>query len=74
MPKYPTVTIDENITFQLPIHKVLLTFQDDSEAESFHDWWNETGLKAFEIYLKANGCCCVDHDNYCGGVMSIDDW
>ena len=49
------VSIEEQIIRDVHHHEVLLSFNDDDQAEAFCDWWSGDGISAFEKWCKKNG-------------------
>ena len=43
-------TISNEITMTPADHEIFLSFTEDVDAEIFHNWWLETGLKQFKQY------------------------
>lgn len=41
------VTLEREKTLRLPKHEILLSFDNDSGAELFHDWWIWCGEEHF---------------------------
>ena len=39
--------IKEDVTYNLSEHEVLLSFPNDSDAESFRDWWDKIEEETF---------------------------
>ncbi len=48
------VRINDEVQF-VPLHKVVLTFDRDTQAEAFIDWWEETGMQNFGEWTIDNG-------------------
>lgn len=42
--EYPTGHVAE--------HEVFMSFNGDSQAEAFREWWDESGASAFQEYLN----------------------
>lgn len=49
MSKEP-VTMENEKIIHLADHEILLSFENDSGAERFFDWWYMEGLKAFDSF------------------------
>jgi len=47
MSKLIVVEIRNEKTVRMPEHEVLLSFNDDVDAEHFEYWWNDIGLSEF---------------------------
>ena len=48
------VDFPKTITRDIHDHEVLLSFNDDSQAECFLDWWRDEGLDMFKSYADNN--------------------
>jgi len=48
------VSIDREFTVHLPEHRIMFSFQNDSGAEIFHDWWEDEGRERFDAYVEEN--------------------
>jgi len=48
------VSLPNTITRDIHDHEVLLTFNGDSQAEAFLDWWRDEGLQLFKNYTDKN--------------------
>ena len=47
-----TPTINEQISYEVPEHQVLLSFVNDSDALAFYEWWYAEGFKHLQKYVK----------------------
>ena len=41
-----------HMEIEIPIHEVLLSFNNDTGAEAFHDWWDSNGLDEFSKWCS----------------------
>ena len=48
------VTLKESTTYFVPDTEVLLSFQDDLDAEAFEAWWNQEGNDKFADWFSVN--------------------
>lgn len=44
--------ITDEIRSRVPEHQVLLSFNNDSDAFEFHDWWYESGRVLFVAWQE----------------------
>jgi len=51
---YVTMEIKEETTVNVPEHEVLLSFNGDSMAYAFDDWWKAQGHKVFSQFWTTN--------------------
>lgn len=42
----------DKVETDLPENQILLSFNSDDEAMSFHDWWWDHGAEMFLTYLE----------------------
>ena len=49
------VSIQEQIISDIPMHRVLLSFNDDCQGEAFVDWWSREGIDLFKKWADENG-------------------
>lgn len=42
---------EDEITYRVPEHEVLLSFNNDAGAEAFNDWWFSVGKKQFVEWI-----------------------
>ena len=52
--KFVDVEINATIKIEPAEHEVFLSFNDDSGAAAFHDWWNDTGTVEFNKFFQKN--------------------
>ena len=45
--------LEDEVTYHLPEHEVLILFNNDAGAEAFHEWWNAVGKKQFEVWVSS---------------------
>lgn len=45
-------TINEPMTIGIPENQILLSFEGDSEAITFYEWFTQIGYNLFSEYLK----------------------
>jgi hypothetical protein len=58
MPKKPARFTAVDFPTQFPAksvadHQVYMSFNGDSDAAAFHDWWAERGAEQFQAWLNA---------------------
>lgn len=46
--------ISGDISYSVPEHEVLISFDDDDAAAAFYEWWETHGADAFVEYVKEN--------------------
>lgn len=55
----PIITLARETTLHLGDHEVLLSFNNDSDAEPFEQWFENEGRQAYEVFLEK-----WKHENY----------
>lgn len=48
------VNISRETQVSIPEHEILLSFNDDDMAESFHEWWYAVGETQFIQFYNKN--------------------
>lgn len=46
--------INNEITRRIYEHEIMLSFNEDREAEMFYEWWEHGGFKSYEEYVDLN--------------------
>lgn len=43
---------NQEVSFYIPEHEVLISFNNDDDAYAFNEWWNVRGKEDFEKYYS----------------------
>lgn len=46
-----THELPRQLTIDVPEHQVVISFNDDSDADGFYEWWGIAGFEAFGEWI-----------------------
>jgi len=50
--KFEDLTFEREVTHHIGEHEIMISFNNDSGAEAFDEWWHDVGSKLFMDWIK----------------------